>query len=102
MGVFIQTVQHEIQAIDLYECGSCGNIHDCEDAAGECCRPVTYDTSGYRCLNCEKYYTKKKEALDCCTKEILLCTSCKKEVEADGRCCPDLFINKEVSELARR
>lgn len=94
MAVFRQTTHHKIQAIDLYECGSFGEIHDSEEYADDCCRPTTYNTSGYRCLNCEEYYTKKKEALDCCTKEILLCVSCKKEVQADGECCPDLFIEK--------
>ena len=94
MAVYKQTVSYEVESLDLYECGRCGENYETEEGAEECCQPSVNEITVYRCPNCERTSTSKKEIINCCTKEILLCVSCKKEVQAGGECCPDLFIEK--------
>lgn len=96
MAVYKKTISYEIEDIYLWGCGACGQTYQTEEGAEECCKPEIDEVIGYRCPNCEKVSTSKKEILGCCSKEVLICVSCRKEVEADGECCPDLFHDKDV------
>jgi hypothetical protein len=45
-------------------CNGCGDIHDDEDSAIECCPPTTLEV--YVCPVCGDDHRKEADALDCC------------------------------------
>ena len=47
-----------------WKCHECGEIHDYEDAAAECCQPEI--SKGYECPECGDFHRKEADAIDCC------------------------------------
>ena len=79
----------------LWKCGECGGVHDNEDGAGECCRPMIHELWG--CPVCEAVHDKEKDALHCCGPQGLIrCPCCARDyseaeinhfaVEVAGHC----------------
>jgi hypothetical protein len=72
-----------------YKCCGCGELHDMEDDAVDCCKPEIID--GYKCDECGSFYRShdKGEALKCCATKFL-CAKCDAEFynEDDAsKCC---------------
>jgi hypothetical protein len=47
-----------------WKCGECGWVHDSEDDANDCCRPIIIE--GWECPICRKFFEDDKEAIACC------------------------------------
>ena len=47
-----------------YMCDACGDVHDFEDDAADCCRPKI--VLGYQCPVCRDFHPREEAALDCC------------------------------------
>lgn len=47
-----------------WRCDECGEIHDTEDDAHECCSPEV--TEGYLCPVCRTFHLEEDGALECC------------------------------------
>lgn len=52
------------EAIQKWECGRCGELHDDEDEAGKCCQPVV--NMKWECSECGKVYDDEGDAKGCC------------------------------------
>lgn len=50
-----------------WECGACGEVHDDEDDARDCCRPGVSEV--YLCPVCDCKSNTEDRALDCCAGE---------------------------------
>lgn len=53
-----------------WKCSKCGDVHDDEEDAYECCRPAV--VAGWLCPACNEFHVRKQDALDCCADESLL------------------------------
>ncbi len=51
-------------AVEKFQCSDCGEIHDYEDDAHECCAPRV--TSRYVCGACDEDYDDRDSAEACC------------------------------------
>lgn len=52
-----------MNAVEVWECGECGTMHTCDDAAAYCCRtPAHY----WQCAECKDVHEVKAEATSCC------------------------------------
>lgn len=76
-------------AEQVWRCEQCGEIHDDEDEASECCPPEV--TVLFRCKVCRETYRKEEEAEDCCPHESdsndgKLWTASIEELERNGQC----------------
>lgn len=47
-----------------WKCHECGEIHDDDDSANDCCRPEVSD--GYVCPVCADWHREEDNALECC------------------------------------
>lgn len=47
-----------------WKCHECGEIHENEDDAYDCCRPEV--SEGYLCPECGEFHRREQNALDCC------------------------------------
>jgi hypothetical protein len=47
-----------------YQCSRCGDVHDFEDDAGDCCRPDVREI--YECPSCKRIYHEMSSAVACC------------------------------------
>ncbi|KIO49624.1 hypothetical protein [Nitrosospira sp. NpAV] len=47
-----------------WKCGECGDLHDDEDEARECCEPSVFEV--YVCPTCGEEHSAEAEAIDCC------------------------------------
>jgi len=47
-----------------WECGDCHELHDYEDDAHECCRPVVREV--FICPQCDDVHSSHSDAVDCC------------------------------------
>ncbi len=66
------------EAKPLWKCGECGEIHEDEDGAGECCRPMIHEMWG--CPVCGEAHDKESLALRCCGPEGLTrCPCCARD-----------------------
>ena len=52
--------------IEKWQCGECGDIHDDEDDASECCKPVIREV--YVCPICNEKHGDREEAMECIAK----------------------------------
>ena len=50
--------------IKRWECGRCGDVHDSEDEAIECCQPSISET--WECGVCGECHDDREDALHCC------------------------------------
>ena len=50
-----------------WECGECGDLHDDEYDARDCCRPSVRKV--YLCPVCEDTHDTEEDAKDCCPSE---------------------------------
>lgn len=66
------------EAKPLWKCGECGEIHDDEDGARECCMPRVYEM--YGCPVCDSVHDDEDAALKCCGPQgIIRCQSCARD-----------------------
>ena len=56
-----------MKAKTMYQCGECGDVHDFEDEAIECCQPRV--TEVYVCSTCDEVHLDKEDAEQCCPQE---------------------------------
>lgn len=47
-----------------WQCDGCGDIHDDEDDARDCCRPRVIE--GWSCPVCDKFHEDEEDAIACC------------------------------------
>jgi hypothetical protein len=68
-----------------WECGRCGDVHDWEDDAQECCQPEVKEV--YLCAECEEVHKTELEADNCCLPEDddSLPMASPKELEVAGQ-----------------
>lgn len=50
-----------------YRCSECGDIHDFEEDAAECCPPDVFEV--YICPTCDEAHDDEDEARECCASE---------------------------------
>ncbi|MDM9593592.1 hypothetical protein QU617_09740 [Pseudomonas guariconensis] len=67
----------KIQIRTLYKCGSCGDIHDDEDGARECCQPEVEEM--FECPVCKTIHDGEDEARLCCESDSIKCPSCYRD-----------------------
>ena len=48
-----------------YRCNECGDLHDFEEDAHDCCRPTV--TEVYLCPDCGEMHGNEYDARSCCT-----------------------------------
>lgn len=53
--------------VRLWECGRCGEVHEDEDEAVDCCRPTVNEV--WECAVCGECHDDRDEALKCCLSE---------------------------------
>ena len=51
-------------AKEAWRCDECGEVHDNEDDAQDCCRPDV--SEGYTCSECHAFHLAAASARDCC------------------------------------
>lgn len=74
---------------EVWRCEQCGEIHDDEDEASECCPPEI--TALFRCTACRKTHQSEEEAEGCCPHDAdsnggRLWMASMKELERNGQC----------------
>lgn len=47
----------KLNATPIWKCGECGEIHDDEDGARECCMPDIYEL--WQCPECKKVHDEE-------------------------------------------
>lgn len=68
----------------VWQCGECGETHDDEYDARDCCRPSI--TEGYLCPECKDFHASEREALACCADDDApLLAQSAAELEAAGQ-----------------
>lgn len=60
----------------IYKCGCCGELHDDEDDARECCKPEVIEL--YRCTECKAVHEGELSAQSCC-EERVRCPCCARD-----------------------
>lgn len=80
----------KLQAVELWKCGGCGEIHDEEDGALECCRPSIHEV--YGCPDCTMVHTEEADAIKCCAEAGLGLTRCP--------CCARDYTHVEINHYA--
>lgn len=78
-----------LEAIHLWRCGECGEVHDDEDGARECCMPSIHECFG--CPTCRQTHDCETDALKCCGSEAGL-TRCP--------CCARDYADSELNHFA--
>lgn len=63
-------------------CSACGDWHDDEDAAIDCCRPTFAE--GWKCDACGEYHRLKANAENCCGHQ---CRECGEYSDDAGTVC---------------
>lgn len=76
---------------ELWRCGECCQVHSCEEAAGECCKPTV--TEVYGCLDCHEVHNSAQEAEECCGVFEMRCPNCSRDYKS-------LDINAKAIEIA--
>lgn len=77
------------EAIERWKCGQCGEIHDDEDEARECCMPAIHEL--YGCPICDANHEDEEDALKCCGDASVL-TRCP--------CCARDYAGSEINHFA--
>jgi hypothetical protein len=54
----------QASAPEAWQCDRCGDVHDNEDDARECCAPEIIE--GYLCPLCRDFHECEEAAFDCC------------------------------------
>lgn len=54
-----------MQILERWKCGECGEIHDDENDARECCLPGVFEV--YQCPICKTSHIDSQEAEECLT-----------------------------------
>lgn len=70
-------------ALARYRCDECGEIHDDQDAAIECCPPSV--SRVFVCSECAEVFRNEEGACECCR-----CAEVFRNEEGAGDCCPDV------------
>ncbi len=60
-----------VKPVEKWECGHCGELHDDEDEANECCQPTIAEK--WECGECGEVYDSESEAEECCTEAFVEC-----------------------------
>ena len=61
----------DYESIAMYECNNCGDRHEDEQVANECCYNIT-ELEFFSCEHCKKDYEEnEKEAEECCSDELI-------------------------------
>ena len=62
----------------LYRCSACGEVHEDEDYAEECCRPDVEEV--YACPACGAVHDVKSMAQECCEDlDMIMCPNCARD-----------------------
>lgn len=56
-----------VKAIERYECGRCGETHDTEEDAVDCCAPSVSHV--WECGECGETFDDEDEADECCLED---------------------------------
>lgn len=77
-----------MQPLEKWVCDECGELHDDEDDARECCQPLVREV--YQCPICSEHYYRKVEAMDCIeecesNQETKAYMASKEELEMQGQ-----------------
>lgn len=75
-----------------WKCGHCGDWHDDEYSAQECCEPRVID--GWRCDGCFDYHRTKQNASACCGFVCQGCGAYTSDEDAASDCCGIPYIEK--------
>lgn len=54
-----------VECKTMYECDRCGELHETEDGANECCHPKVRMV--YLCSICEEQFDERDRAEQCCS-----------------------------------
>lgn len=52
-----------MKPLEKWECGECGELHDDDDEARDCCRPRIYEV--YQCPVCYESHSDIDKAISC-------------------------------------
>ena len=52
--------------ITQFQCPTCGDMHDWDDEAEDCCPPEAEEVTVWRCGNCDETYDDQDHARLCC------------------------------------
>lgn len=66
-----------------YKCGNCGDLHEFEAAALDCCVPSVLPV--YVCPICEDWHLEERDALLCCQRDDPALRPSAAELEAAGQ-----------------
>ncbi|MHB8916211.1 MAG: hypothetical protein ACYC4K_10420 [Thiobacillus sp.] len=66
-----------------FECPDCGELHDYEDGAAECCAPVPREV--FICDECDSINFSEKEAIACCDEDLEQKSPTAEELESAGQ-----------------
>lgn len=55
-----------VEAVVMYRCPTCGELHDWEDDAEACCEETAVEPSAPNCPVCGEKYDSHRAASDCC------------------------------------
>lgn len=69
----------------MFECGECGDLHEHDYDAEECCMPVVSEVNAWACAECG-FITKDEEAARyCCLAEDITLPATPRQLEAAGQ-----------------
>ena len=51
--------------IKAYECPDCGDLHETEEEAQNCCNMIE-EVSAWKCTECDEIHSDKEDAKECC------------------------------------
>lgn len=70
---------------NLYRCGKCGDLHDWEDEAIECCAPEAILVPSWKCAECGDVSADEDTARYCCLDEETVLPATPAQLEAAGQ-----------------
>jgi hypothetical protein len=75
-----------------WECSHCGEWHDNEDDAIECCEPTIIE--GWQCDSCGECYRLEENAKSCCAQSFICGGSSEQHTDAESasECCGIPFL----------
>lgn len=78
----------QLKPLEKWLCTECGELHDDEDDAQDCCRPVVREV--HQCPICKEHYGRESDAVECveeCSSkdETLVYMASKEELERQGQ-----------------
>lgn len=77
---------------NAYQCSNCGDWHDYEESAIECCAPSAI--AGWKCDACGDYHKLKANAENCCGFQCAECGQYSDEKSICEACDHDMTMDR--------